>query len=162
MTITIRSSSREALADPALLRQKLAAGHVVELTDLDGAVLARPEDIHALADQLAEEELLEHMASYRKDVTGISNTIWISPRGRTRHAARVKVAINPPDSLNPASETASVAVHDGSLVAGDLSPALLEQVRRFIALNRDALVDYWEHRIDTRELDQRLKSIDAR
>jgi len=162
MTITIRSSSREVLADPVLLRQKLAAGHVVELTDLDGAVLARPEDIHALADQLAEEELLEHMASYRKDVTGIDNTIWISPRGRTRHAARVKVAINPPDSLNPTSETASVAVHDGSLVAGDMLPALLEQVRRFIALNRDTLVDYWEHRIDTHELDQRLKSVDAR
>src|SRR6516165_829314 len=105
MTITIRSSSQEALADPVLLRKRLAAGQVVELTDLDGAVLARPEDIHALADQLAEEELLEHMASSRKDVTGIDNTLWISPRGPTRHAARVKVALDPPDSLNPTSET---------------------------------------------------------
>ena len=65
---------------------------------LSSPVLTRLGDIHALADQLAEEELLEHMASFRKDATGLDNTIWISPKakGRTRHAACIKVAINPP------------------------------------------------------------------
>ena len=32
-------------------------------------------------------------------------------------------------------------------------------MRQFIALNKDALIDYWEERIDTDELRQRLKSI---
>src|SRR5436190_21859072 len=128
MSKTIRSSSQEILKDPVLLRKELDAGHVVELTDL-GAVLTRLENIHALADQLAEEELLEHMASFRRDATGVDNTIWVSPKGRTRYAARIKVAINPPDSLNPTSQTASVAVHDGSVAEGHIPSHILRQVQ---------------------------------
>jgi len=142
MSITIRSSSQEVLKDLVLLRRELDAGHAVALTDL-GAVLARIEDIHALADQLAEEELLEHMASFRKDATGVDNTIWVSPKGRTRHAARIKVAINPPDTLNATSH-------------------VLRQVQEFVKINRDVLTDYWEERIDTRQLDRRLRPIASR
>ncbi len=58
----------------------------------------------ALAEQLAEEELL-NMASFGKVKTGVDNTIWVSFKGRHRHAARIKVAIDPPDSLDPAVET---------------------------------------------------------
>jgi NAD(P)H-dependent FMN reductase len=161
MSITIRSSSQEALKDPALLRKELDAGHVLELTDI-GAVLTRIEDVHALADHLAEEELREHMASFRKDATGVDNTIWISPKGRTRHAACVKVAIDPPDSLDATSQTASVAVHDGSVTEGQVPIALLRQVQEFVRVNRDILMDYWEGRIDTRQLDQRLQPIQHR
>jgi hypothetical protein len=161
MNVTIRSSSHEVLKDPVLLRKELEAGHVVELTDL-GAVLTRLEDIHALSDQLAEEELLEHMGSFRKDRTGIDNTIWVSPRGRSRHAARIKVAIDPPDSLDPTSVTASVTIHDGSVVAGDVPRHVLRQVQEFVKLNREVLTDFWEMRIDTHQLDQRLKPIPSR
>jgi hypothetical protein len=35
----------------------------------------------------------------------------------------------------------------------------LDQARRFIALNREVLLDYWDYKIDTDELRQRLKSI---
>src|SRR6516162_9957589 len=148
MSITIRSSSQEVLKDLVLLRRELDAGHAVALTDL-GAVLARIEDIHALADQLAEEELLEHMASFRKDATGVDNTIWVFPEGRTRHTARIKVAINPPDTLNATSETASVAIHDGSVAEGRISSHILRQVQEFVKINREVLTDYWEERIDT-------------
>jgi hypothetical protein len=161
MSITIRSSSQEALKDPALLRKELDAGHAVELTDI-GAVLTRLEDVHALADQLAEEELLEHMASFRTDATGVDNTIWVSPKGRTRHAARIKVAIDPPDSLNATSQTASVAVHDGSVAEGHIPSHILRQVQEFVRINRGVLMEYWEERIDTRQLDQRLKPIEPR
>jgi Domain of unknown function (DUF4160) len=161
MSITIRSSSQEALKDPALLRKELDAGHAVELTNI-GAVLTRLEDVHALADQLAEEELLEHMASFRTDATGVDNTIWVSPKGRTRHAARIKVAIDPPDSLNATSQTASVAVHDGSVAEGHIPSHILRQVQEFVRINRGVLMEYWEERIDTRQLDQRLKPIEPR
>jgi len=161
MSITIRSSSQEALKDPALLRKELDAGHVVEFTDI-GAVLTRLEDIHALADQLAEEELLEHMASFRTDATGVDNTIWVSPKGRTRHAARTKVAIDPPDSLNATSQTAAVAVHDGSVAEGRIPSHILWQVQEFVRINREVLIDYWEERIDTRQLDQGVKPIEPR
>ena len=62
MSITIRSSSQEVLKDTVLIRKELAAGHVVELTDL-GAVLTRLADIHALSDQLAERFLRRKVAS---------------------------------------------------------------------------------------------------
>lgn len=113
-----------------------------------------------LVDDVAERDLLEEMVSYRKDVTGVTNVVFISPKGFTRHAARLKVAINPPDSIDPRSQTASIAIHDGSVVAGDpVPPDILDQVRRFIEANRDALLDYWEYRIDTNELAKRLRRI---
>ena len=37
-----------------------------------------------IADGRAEEELLEETVSYRKDVTGIENTIFISPKGNAQ------------------------------------------------------------------------------
>ena len=162
MTITIRSSSQQALKDRALLQRELDAGHVVELADLNGAVLVRPEDVIALADQIAEEELLEEMVTYRKNVTGVDNTIFISPRGKTRHAARVKVAIDPPDAVDPRGNVAVIAVADGRVVHGDIEPRLLRQVQQFIELNRDLLIDYWnayDTKVDTEDLRQRLKKI---
>jgi hypothetical protein len=112
-----------------------------------------------MADEPAEQQLLEEILCYRKDVTGVDNTIFISPKGNTRHAARVKLAIDPPDSVDPRGNTASVAIADGTVVAGDIPPGLLEQVRKFIDANREVLLDYWEYRIDTEALRRRLKSL---
>jgi hypothetical protein len=109
------------------------------------------------SDERAEEELLEEMLSYRKGVTGVENTIFISPKGNTRHAPWIKVALDPPLSVDPRSKTASVAIADRAVVAGELPPELLGEVQRFIDANRDVLLDYWEYRIDTDELRRRLK-----
>jgi hypothetical protein len=158
MTIVIPSSSREIIADPQRLLDEMRQGRVINLTDL-GYMIAPTAEIVSLADELAEEELLAEMVSYRKDVTGVDNTIFISPKGNTRHAARVKLAIDPPDSVDPRSNTASVAIGDATVVAGDVPPRLLEQVRQFLEANRDVLLDYWEYRIDTEELRRRLKSV---
>jgi hypothetical protein len=143
MTVTIRSSAADILKAVRSL-----------YPDFDS------QDAAALKDAVAEEELLQEMVSYGKNVTGIENTVFISPRGRTRHAARVKVAIDPPRRIDPqGGKDASVAIADGALVEGDMPPALLKQVQRFVALNRDVLIDYWEYRILTDELQRRLRSI---
>jgi hypothetical protein len=113
----------------------------------------------SLQERRADEELLEQMLSYRKNVTGVNNTIFISPKGNTRHAARIKLAIDPPDSVDPRGNIASVAIVDGTVVTGEVSPALLDQVQRFIDANRAVLLDYWEYRIDTDTLRRRLKSV---
>ena len=89
------------------------------------------------------EDDLQEMVSFREDVTGISHTLFISP-----HA--IWVAIDPPDSLNPACRMALVSLQ-GDVVAGEIEPALLQQVREFIARNREVLIDYWGYRIDTDE-----------
>ena len=100
------------------------------------------------------------MGTQRKNVTGVQNTVFISPRGNTRHAARINVAIDPPNSVDPRGATASIAIADGAVMAGDVPGGLLDQARQFIELNRGVLLDYWDYRIDTDELRQRLRSID--
>jgi hypothetical protein len=139
------------------LRQAGIALRLGSSTDADfHPVLVDPD----FADALAEKELVEEMVSYRKDVTGIDHTVFISPKGHTRHGARIKLAIDPPDSVDPRGKTASIAVNDAKLVAGEnVPPALLDQVRRFIELNRGVLVDYWEYRIDTEQLRRRITPI---
>jgi len=113
-----------------------------------------------ISDELAERELLEEMASYSKKITGIDNTIFISPKGPTRHAPWIKVAIEPPDSFNPTSVTASVTIDSGQVVVGEVPTAKLrKQIQQFIELNRDVLLDYWHYRIDTEQLQERLKAI---
>jgi hypothetical protein len=145
---------------PAVLARLEKAG--VSLT-LNSANLAdfRPVVVdQGLADELAERELLEEMVSYRKDVTGIDQTVFISPKGHTRHGPRIKIAIDPPDTVDPRGKTASIAINDAVVVAGESVPAVvLDQIRRFIDLNRVALLDYWEYRIDTEQLRRRLKPI---
>ncbi len=158
MTVIVSSSSKEIMADPARLIQAMRSGSIINIPDLDYTI-APTTAIADLADERAEEELLAEMVSYRKDVTGVENTVFISPKGNTRHAARIKLAVDPPLSVDPRSETASLAIADGSVVAGEVPPRLLDHVRRFIDANRDVLLDYWEYRIDTEELRRRLKAI---
>jgi hypothetical protein len=149
-------------SDATRLSQVLRPGQVGTSAGHDFFAVHR-DDVFALAEQLAEEEQLEHMVTYRKNVTGVDNTVFISPKVHARHAARVKVAIEPPDTVSPTTETISVSIHDGSVVAGNagsVTASLLDQVRRFIDLNRDVLLEYWEERIDTDELRRRLKSIE--
>ena len=109
-------------------------------------------------DELAERELLEEMVSYSKKTTGVDNTVFISPKGFTRHAARIKVAINPPDSVDPRDETASIMIDGCKVVAGKVSAKLLRQVQEFIELNRDVLLDCWNYKINTEQLQERLKA----
>jgi hypothetical protein len=161
MAIMTKANVTE-LSSAVITDQRLLAamreGRVINVPELNYSIVPRTALID-LADELAEEELLEEMVSYRKNVTGVEHTVFISPRGKTRHAPRIKVAINPSDSIDPQAETASVTIAVGDVVAGSVPAPLLDQVRRFIAVNREALLDYWDYRIDTDELRQRLKPV---
>ena len=96
--------------------------------------------------------------SFRKNATGINHTIFISAHaGNAAHGPRVKVAIDPPDSLDPRGNIATVTL-DGAVI-GEIDPQLLRQVLRFMQTNRQVLLDYWLYRIDTDQLRQRLQSI---
>jgi hypothetical protein len=130
----------------------------VALTLVPQATLQPLVDI---SDELAERELAGDMVSYRKNKTGVDNVIFISPKGYTRHAARIKVAIEPPHSLDPTSKTASIEISSGEIVAGELSDTqLLKQVQKFIELNRPLLIEYWNNKIATDELTERLKPVE--
>jgi hypothetical protein len=114
---------------------------------------------YALGEKQAE--MIADMVSYRKNVTGLDNTVFISVKF-AQHAPRIKVAVDPPTHIDPFGHSASVSIHDGCVVAGRLPARVRDDVRGFIDLNREALLDYWEKRIDTDELRQRLAPLPKR
>ena len=79
-------------------------------------------------------------------------------RWRTRPATGTRFARK---ARGQHAESAPIPGPNGpAVVAGEDVPApLLDQVRRFIDLNRGTLLDYWEYRIDTEQLRRRLKPI---
>jgi hypothetical protein len=118
-----------------------------------------PQAIRDLAEALAiEEELTADMVSYRKNVTGVDNTVFISAKFPQR-GPRIKVATDPPTHVDPTGDNAVVSIIDGRILQGSLPPKVNKQVQEFLRLNLDALLDYWEKRIDTDELGSRLQSI---
>ncbi len=64
------------------LTEAMRKGRVVSLPDVD-YVLAPTAAIAALADDLAEEELLAEVMSYRKNVTGVDNTVFFVHQERS-------------------------------------------------------------------------------
>jgi hypothetical protein len=143
------SSAAEVIADPTAFLRAIRA-HV---PDFDYRAAA------ALADALAEEEMLGEMVAFSSAVTGIHKPIFISTKAGVQHGPRVMVAIDPPTHFRADGETASVTF-DGTVAAGDVPTELLKRVEELIQLNRAVLVDYWEQRIPTDELQRRLESID--
>ena len=106
------------------------------------------------ADQEAEDAV-----SLRPEKTGVENTVFVSTKGYAEHAPRIKIAVDPPHTFNATSKSASMAIHDHSIRGESVAPHIAEQAKRFIDLNREALLDYWEFKIDTAQLIERLKPI---
>ena len=107
----------------------------------------------------AEDEDLFEMANLYPDTTGLPMTVWVSPRGTARHDVRVKVNMTHGNQMNIAN-TAVVAVRPTPRVlAGQLSPADAQAVFQWVSLNADALVAYWQGRIDTARMVQALKPL---
>jgi hypothetical protein len=94
---------------------------------------------------------LEEIVSFRKIIPGVDNTIFLTPKG-------IKVAIDPPHSLDPRDGGASITF-DGRVVAGKINPDLLTQIQRFLKRNRETLRKYWNYEIDTSQLQKRLRKI---
>jgi hypothetical protein len=101
----------------------------------------------------------EDTVSLRPERTGVENTVFVSTKGYAEHARRIKIAVDPPHTFNATSKSASMAIHDHGISGESLAPHIAEQAKRFIDLNREALLDYWDFRIDTAQLIERLKPI---
>lgn len=110
-----------------------------------------------IADTEAED--LFEMANLYPDTTGLPMTVWVSPRGAARHDVRVKVNMTHGNQMNIAN-TAVVGVRPTPrVIAGQLSPTDAQEVCQWVSLNADALVAYWEGRIDTARLIHALKPL---
>jgi len=99
------------------------------------------------------------MANLPPRLTGLPMVVWASERMGARHDVRVKVHMAHGQRIDPGN-LAVVAVRPvPRLVAGQLSPADLQAVSDWIRLNEAVLVDYWDGRIYTDELIQRLQRL---
>jgi hypothetical protein len=96
-----------------------------------------------------EGQALFDMANLRPERTGLPFVVFISQRGGARHDLRVKVAPGP--RVRP-SEMVTVAVRPAvRVVRGKIDPSDLALLRRWIELNQDVLIRYWDGSIEYTE-----------
>ena len=89
------------------------------------------------------------MANLFPKHTGLPFVVWISVRGGARHDVRVKVSSN--NKAMP-GDMASVAIRpDVAIVEGLMPGDDFQLLKRWIDLNRQTLVDYWNSEIDTQD-----------
>lgn len=157
MNIHVSSTTAIEIDPEQFLRDiRAGTGKVIDLRDVGYTVAPTSAVVLLAPDEDSDDEAAD-MASLRSNVTGVDNTVFVSTKGSGRHAARIKVAVDPPNSLNATSKTASMAIHDYGIVGAYVPPHIVEQAKRFIERNREALLALWECQIDTAELIKRLK-----
>ncbi|MBV9033855.1 MAG: DUF4160 domain-containing protein [Acidobacteriaceae bacterium] len=96
-----------------------------------------------------DSELLFEMANLSPKRTGLPFVVWISPRGNARHDVRVKVSPGPravPSGMVSVAIRPDVHVVEGEMKAGDLT-----LLGKWVSLNRDVLIRYWEGDIEFTE-----------
>jgi hypothetical protein len=93
--------------------------------------------------------------------TGLPMTVWVSPRGHARHAARIKVNMAHGARMT-IGNTAVVRLQPmPRVMAGQLSAEDQVAVFRWIAMNEQALLDHWNGLIDGGDLIERLRPLPA-
>lgn len=89
------------------------------------------------------------MANLSPKRTGLPFVVWISPKGGARHDARIKIARSP--KAHP-SEFVSVAIRpEVRAIGGGISPQDLALIKRWVQLNYDVLIRYWDGDIEYTE-----------
>ena len=89
------------------------------------------------------------MANLRPERTGLPFVVFISQRGGARHDVRVKVAQSA--RVRP-SEMVTVAIRpEVRVIRGRMDSAELALLHRWIELNQDVLVRYWDGSIEYTE-----------
>lgn len=127
---------------------------------LDSSVRNKVAAAQAKRARASEAIDLYEMANLYPRETGLPVTVWVSPRGRARQAARIKVCRAQGNRMVP-SDTASVRIEpEPKIVQGTLPPDWFEPVARWVAMNREALLDYWNGTIGTTELSSRLTKLE--
>lgn len=89
--------------------------------------------------------------------TGLPFVVWISVRGNAQHDVRVNVS----RSLKAiADEMISVGIRpEVHVIAGEMSGRDLALLRKWIDLNRDVIMRYWNSEIDTVDALEAIRSI---
>jgi hypothetical protein len=99
------------------------------------------------------------MANLYPRETGLPMTVWVSPRGRARHDARIKVRRTHGDRMD-GTNLAVVTIHPAPrVVKGPLAQSDFAPVAAWITLNEDALIGYWNGTLGTVEFAARVRRL---
>lgn len=102
---------------------------------------------------------LDLMTNLYPRTTGLPMVIWVGPRYGARHDVRLKAMQHHGNLMDP-GDLAVVGLRPNvHVVAGQLSAADLDEIRRWVDLNWDAILAHWEERIDGAELVQHLRRL---
>jgi hypothetical protein len=105
-------------------------------------------------------DFLFEMANYRQDKTGLPMIIWIEEKADRGHGPRLKVAMTHSHKAN-ISDSVSVSIEGYPQIkaGGDLKGPDMKLVRKFILLNKSALIDYWNGTIDAGDFRNRIVKV---
>jgi hypothetical protein len=98
------------------------------------------------------------MANLFSKHTGLPFVVWISYKGGAQHDVRVKVSPGP--KAHP-SEMVSVAIRPNPhVIEGKMKARDLGLLTKWISLNHDVLVKYWEGDIDTKDAMEAIRPVE--
>lgn len=108
--------------------------------------------------QTPTEDLFEFSNLIQADA-GLPMIVWVSVKLHSA-GARVKVQKDDSTRINP-NNTFSVSISDEPrIVAGEYNDNKnLELLCKWIKLNKDVLLNYWNFEISTKEMLEKIKSI---
>jgi hypothetical protein len=109
--------------------------------------------------ETVEAEDIFFMTNLSPRMTGLPMSVWASPRGNARHDVRIKVNTSH-GRQRKIDNTAVVAVGPSPrVVAGRLSSEDQRLVSQWITLNAQALIDFWDDKLDTDQFLESLKKL---
>ena len=109
--------------------------------------------------ETVETEDIFLMTNLSPRMTGLPMSVWASPRGNARHDVRIKVNTSHGRQMK-IDNTAVVAVRPSPrVVAGRLSSEDQRLVSQWITLNAQALIDFWDDKLDTDQFLESLKKL---
>lgn len=114
-----------------------------------GAYKVSNETGDSVASDVAVGQATFDMANLRPERTGLPFVVFISQRGGARHDVRIKLARSP--RVRP-SEMITVALRPAPrVIRGQISAHEFDLVKKWLSLNADALIDYWNGVIEYTE-----------
>ena len=126
------------------------------------------ETMDELLQTVYTDEMLLEMANISQNTTGLDVIIWVQtnstqltgrhnlPRIKFQNNTSTKIQINEliPISI---SDEPKILLKNNDLNKIKISQAQINRIKQWIIKNKEILIDYWEEKITTDELFQKLK-----
>ena len=126
------------------------------------------ETMDELLQTVYTDEMLLEMANISQNTTGLDVIIWVQtnntqstgkhnlPRIKFQNNTSTKIQINEliPISI---SDNPKILLKNNDLNKIKISQAQINVIKQWIIKNKEILIDYWEEKITTDELFQKLK-----